>query len=166
MFPELPTDNLYKFMALGGLTLAGFFFWIFWKRADALRDRAEAHLQDEKELTAEAEAIRAQIELGRLLPEPERSAQLPVLTALLAKVQLRAAGLDARYKSLESATAEIHRIGWSAIGFAVIGIIIANIGFGLWYTRVQRYQDIILHATADSVAIAHRPSVLPTRCDP
>jgi hypothetical protein len=35
----LPTDNLYKFMALSGLGIAGFCLWFWWQRFQQLKDK-------------------------------------------------------------------------------------------------------------------------------
>lgn len=155
MYPNLPTDSLYKFMALGGYSLAAFFFWLFYTRVDAHTIRTAAFAIELAERKVRTHALKDEVAHVRSLTEPEQRAALPGLIVASTEAEANFEASSAQLRAIQANDREIKRLGYAAMIFAVIGIAIGNAGFGLWYTRVQRYQDIILRATADSVVAAH-----------
>jgi hypothetical protein len=161
MFPELPTDNLYKFMALGGLTLSGFFCWLFWKYTEEYSRRVEALTVEHAELQSNAQAAREKLERAKTLTEEERKKIVPAMLSDLAGTDVRASAALARRAALDRVDLRVRRIGWATMILTALGFSIATAGFYLWYVRVQQYQDVILRATADSIVATHRDSPAP-----
>jgi len=141
--PSLPTDNLYKFMAITGVVLfvgapvywATFYFQLAEKETASQVARVE---------------LREQIlEYAHLPPPPKRGEQLsPGVSEAWAKQretvdtrrkELRLA--EAQYTLFRSLSAIVNSL---SIISALAGVAIGYRGFRLWYVRVQRPQDQIL----------------------
>ena len=119
--PSLPTDNLYKFMALSGIILIISSFFIVWKHADR-----------SQELLRELEA-------GLAVENTYSDNRGSDLSNLKLKVEeLKLIIKDKPWYMALGLISQI--IGW----FLII------IGFRLWYLRVQKHQDIILAEQARS----------------
>ena len=54
---KLPTDNLYKFLALAGLSLAGFCGWLIWKFVERQHSELAALLETHAQLDARIVAV-------------------------------------------------------------------------------------------------------------
>jgi hypothetical protein len=121
-----PTDNLYKFLAIGGLVFALVVFVVLLQEQAADRHQW---------LDAQAELLASgYVEDG---PIPTDSA--PRLA----------------YYRREAAMADAHslmQVAGGAGGYAVgLSLAAAIVGFTLWYRRVQRYDDAILRMTAEGM---------------
>jgi hypothetical protein len=113
--PSLPTDNLYKFMALSGIVLIISSSFIVWKHADR-----------SQELLREVNA-------GLAVEKTNSDDQGSHLSNM--KLKLEELKLILKDKPWYMAFLLISQI---------IGGFLSIIGFRLWYLRVQKYQDIIL----------------------
>ena len=121
--PSIPTDNLYKFVAIAGLVmiLAGLIIpQLTIRKVDELVSTTEGIL---KYLENAKEA-------GRDLPHEKRE---DMISLIRQNIELGRSGI--RQWKFESMLA-------SAI--IVTGVIFAFLGFLLWYFRVQRHMDKIL----------------------
>jgi hypothetical protein len=118
-----PTDNLYKFVAIGALALAIVAFVFLLRENSRQRDR---YIDAEIELAA-----------GGYVDG----------TGLPAEPSLRRA-----YASREIARSELDQVVKTASGFTgkviLVSSLISIIWFVLWWFRVQRYDDAILRLTA------------------
>ena len=139
-FPSLPTDNLYKFLALSGLLIAGFSFTLLpWQlhelRLEVFDSEAEARV-----LVIEREQIER--ELSRLESMDERTWE---------EVSALRTSHDALRKSIARSDSNAERMTYlvetyrSLVtvsgGGIVLGGLLSIAGFRLWYTRVQRPLD-------------------------
>ena len=154
-FPNLPTDNLYKFVALAGLVMLflSVLFPVRWlleiqqKQADlgaellTLEDEAKyfsdsiqkAESQLAQMSKKAAEQKREQIERSRR----ELRSKLHVLKAKHQQIDTLIT-LGREFRSLVSAG-------------MFIGLGLAFGGFSLWYRRVQRLQDSLLRRQVEQV---------------
>jgi len=119
--PSLPTDNLYKFMALSGIILIISSFFIFWKQAD----RSQELLRE----------LKAGLALENTYSDNRRSD--------LSNLKLKVEELELLIKFRP------WYIAFLLIS-QIIGWFLSIIGFRLWYSRVQKHQDIILAEQARS----------------
>lgn len=138
--PSIPTDNLYKFLALSGLILAGFsgtFLPLQIHKTKLKVIEVEAEMQI---IGQERESIGWEISRLKEIeyPTPEQ----------IAIIQDRHEENAKRLILAESARKQLEYLvrlysllsGLSGVGL-VLGLIMATVGFTLWYTRVQRPLD-------------------------
>jgi hypothetical protein len=118
-----PTDNLYKFLAIGGLAFA------LLTMVYLLRD--QARLRDDY--------IAAEIEL--------RAAKHPPDAGEPTDPELRKAYFRREYSKAQADDLIKFASGWAGRAFS-ISLIISILAFFGWWRRVQRYDDAILRATA------------------
>jgi hypothetical protein len=151
--PNLPTDNLYKFIALAGLTII-FFSMVL--PIIALHNLKLELLKTNGELSvlqAEFEFLRDDMEVAKRNPSPETA---PRLGDKMKELRIRTLQL----KSKDEAERFLHRqtIIWQSV--ATIGISIGSLmlilGFKFWYQRVQKYQDLILKKEAGELSEGER----------
>lgn len=145
-FPTLPaTDNLYKFVALVGVTLIvlGILFPVTKEQELSLRiiqsngdvakyNIAVQHLNED--LAHAQSVLRNPIALNK----DEVSARVQQKNR---ELQIQSAGIDAKKQELEELKQQLDQ--WRALcgNVVVAGIILAVIGFVLWYALVQHWQD-------------------------
>ncbi len=120
--PSLPTDNLYKFMALSGIILIISSFYIVWKHAD----RSQELLR-------------------------ELNAGLAVENTYSDNRGSDLSNLKLKLEELKFILKEKPSYMTFLLISQIIGLVLSIIGFGLWYLRVQKYQDIILAEQARSL---------------
>jgi hypothetical protein len=138
--PNLPTDNLYKFMALSGLLIL--ILSISYPTYHTLElEKQRMMISGEIEILKSETDLLERIVFERTkrqykLTDPE-FLQVVQLKKVLAKIKAQGMQLDL----LES---QIKRYEWFCwVGF-FIGLLLSVSGFSLWYIRVQRFQDKIL----------------------
>ena len=132
----LPTDNLYKFMALAGLALAGFCAWAIWKVTRFIGESAMSLAEGDVRLHARRRNLETFISLtptgaGR---EQEIIDRGLLLDEELAIQEARAKLVTATICELNLRTKTLKR----AIG---AGLTVSAAGFTLWYLNVQWYAD-------------------------
>ncbi len=143
--PNLPTDNLYKFVALAGLSIVVLSVVLPTAQQNATGDKIDQYTIDLAVLAVEVKNLKEELEIAVAQPRPSAHDQ-----RLLRQRQLE---LDARVATITVRTAILKRLvekqgevlGWMAVGL-LTGLVLAVIGFSLWYARVQRYQDQLLRA--------------------
>jgi hypothetical protein len=146
-----PTDNLYKFMAIAGLLVAGFSLYFPITERRQYRDQV---LALEIELAAQtAETQRINEALSRrdsLRPltrqEEERFGRFDSLRAQ------RNATMPLRQEALARYRTDIGLFGVLLVLGTASGLGCAAAGFTLWYNRVQRHLDRALAADKGSAA--------------
>jgi hypothetical protein len=159
---SLPTDNLYKFMALGGLFLTGFGGWLFWKlrveernkvtlwEESNVRNEVQLDLADKREMTLlrRKGAIEVAFTTER---DPDKKARLQ--KALEAAEDKLAKHLEKTSKHKEQFklwTNQFNRLFRNRLldvvlalccVAMVVGLACAGIGFSSWQSRLQNYAD-------------------------
>ena len=133
--PTPPTDNLYKFVALFGLTIL--------LSAGGLAVKLHIDL-DNANRAIESRALvglREADRLGRSTDEADRK-QAVALADSIRRVA------DTVETSHDRLTERPSILMPSLLMAAVAGALISIIGFVLWYMRFQRYQDMIVQKQA------------------
>lgn len=142
-FPQPPTDNLYKFIAIFGLVL---FIVGVGLPTYAIRDLADK----EQELVGRTEATTRDVifKTADLLSKDKFESHEQKMAAL------DQAGKDVAAFAKKSHEAAAQQSQWqrdyakwlskSGERLAVLSLVVMVFGFALWYYRVQRKQDAIL----------------------
>ena len=137
---NLPTDNLYKFMAIAGLSIALFSIYLMFTRAEQGTLRVD---QLEREST--------------VLLEEENQIEL-AWERLKEKAGPSSKSLEDARNEIKKRKARMHEDVQAAKRFAelnlwlikqlrvasIVGVLLAVVGFFLWYFRVQKYLDIAI----------------------
>jgi hypothetical protein len=141
--PSLPTDNLYKFMALCGLFLVVFGLVFPSTRIDELNLKAI-------EINTQAEVLR--IEIDDLEYDTDLWAKKVTLnpeeTDLLRKrtreIKIRTAEITGRMEQHNILRITIEHY-WRVLKVTIwVGFILSLVGFYCWYFLVQRPNDLLL----------------------
>jgi hypothetical protein len=143
--PTFPTDNLYKFIALSGLTICVLCLF--------------AGLLSERDLALRMAEIEGMIRVADAEKQRFDAAGIPLSTMeprnafieqrLLRHLEnLEKAG-KANEISRELLRQQMLSRRWLGGGF-IFGGIVAQIGFSLWYWRLQRYQDARVKKDAEA----------------
>ena len=143
--PNLPTDNLYKFVALVGFVLVLATIFISFMVTERFVERGhdyQATLESVILIRSELnDSLRAQIEASskknRDLSPKKSAYDQREIDDVFAKSQIAKRNLDHIERQMKA---------WDIafIVFLVIGIAMQFVGFSLWYSRSQRYQDELL----------------------
>jgi len=176
--PSLPTDSLYKFLAIAGLTLVVLspaYYQVFsWDvQLKKLELRGEQNLMAEEADDSEADAARmtaqvdsvvsqvdslvsqhptSQEEKARLLQHSkelrEQNHQLLLKTREKLLKQIR---IEAMAESVNLYDKQLSSLKVISIVAFILGLGLFTSGLYLWYTRVQRLQDMVLRKEAGLV---------------
>ena len=153
--PNIPTDNLYKFMAIAGLSLMVVStIWFEGERKEAFARSDNVRLQI-KILDVEKQYLKTETDTSQELLL--RATDLPS-KELLKRIEDSNQSLQSRKKDLELKEAEVEsqrevvnriitklELARFIYMVAIIcGIALMAVGFWLWYWRSQIYQDRLL----------------------
>ena len=148
---SLPTDNLYKFLALSGLTIILFFTYLNVRYRSGLWARLDAVRRKQARINAEHEALETENEYLKALGEAVKGGTPDQTRDVLSKRDIlreRFGKLKDLSKTTEIDVAAILRIEgqlrWLnriSLAAIVVGLAMASSGFALWYYRVQVYED-------------------------
>ena len=135
--PQIPTDNLYKFLALFGIVIIAVFlilppYFDHQIQLKAIQAQAEANVVQEKIDNVHHLKMAKAPELDYV----EETRQIGDL--LVEKVQV-----EGRKKETEFLLQQSERIMRAAKNGIFIGIAVSILGFLLWYFNLQRWQDAI-----------------------
>jgi hypothetical protein len=119
--PGLPTDNLYKFMALTGIVLIISGYVVVWPQAM----RSQELSRELKQLGVSAQALKGEADILHA-----RARRLVIEEELKLIFELQSTFMTFFHAS------------------QIVGVILAVVGSFLWYTRLQKYQDLILKKQA------------------
>lgn len=141
----VPTDNLYKFLAIAGLLVGGAAGYTAIRVQSGFDERMVASQQS---LGAGQAALREyQQGIARYhATKAERDKQVQDSLGRELDVLVRASDGDAQLLALYHARTRI--LLYAAIVVSLAGFIATIYGFDLWYKRLQKYQDklVQLHA--------------------
>jgi hypothetical protein len=163
--PSLPTDNLYKFMAISGLVLLVAGIVVPWQYIAREGDMIDALRYQSELITLQVQQV--ETDFGR-----EQQRHQPFLDAVISgKVALSpgnleraqeifkdAVGLMDRRRKADAAMAEFraslakasradattNRMLLLGTASRALGLLLFVFGFGLWYFKAQRLQDRLL----------------------
>lgn len=134
--PSLPTDSLYKFLALSGLMVIFASGFLYAKLRRELNDKIYkvecSHAKGEARLNfLEAQEC----------PDQEQVCELRVLTSVTQLGTKEARRLLTEFQVLR-------QVFFSSI---VVGLVMAGGGFYLWYQKVQAHQDLFLQLQVEEM---------------
>lgn len=146
----LPTDNLYKFLALAGLALVGFAIVVYLKTARALIERLH---------TLDIEAKTALPVLAYLEWVVEQKATRPAmpfeerdeLRKLHRDISIKHERQKVELQYATDLTAQLRWLGHATLVGVTLGLAVSALGFALWYTEVQRPTDFSVKAATSAV---------------
>lgn len=159
----LPTDNLYKFMALAGVLAAGFCIWLAYRIWNHIIQRADQMEIEEAQLSLRFDAASARAKLFEAQSEAyaqdaQRAGDTASREQAFALIAGRQDALPAERRQLDSleqdratlahkrkALHEVDGLGTAAARGLLVAcacaVAVSMFGFILWYTRVQWYAD-------------------------
>jgi nitrogen fixation-related uncharacterized protein len=155
--PNLPTDNLYKFMALSGIVLVvlgtivpAVFFVRFWPRLTELT--VEINL-----LELENSFLREDIEreTGENADALSPDEMTPGQREQFRQIARRLAQLDPAVDEVGSIIAGIIFASIYLIVVEAYGLFLMRRGFRLWSEKSQQYQDLIIRGEAERLRKEH-----------
>lgn len=163
--PNLPTDNLYKFVSITGVFLALVCFlameYRFSQQAELdteviLGIEALGHfmrgLDSVHQLPEEKHAHEKQNKSIKPDHDPLLSKRYEALEARVKNIDQEIMGLRKKSEIAENHSQRTQRIRPLLLVAGLIGIALACIGFYLWYHRLQKYQDFLIKVQAVSAA--------------
>jgi hypothetical protein len=163
MIPNLPTDNLYKFVALSGLVLTGAACYFTYSMSGQLNDKHYQYVSafvatQEKMKLANSNvemlnsAIKNTIDAqnGKAVPDGQLAIEIPPKEFKELEIEARRVGSelaienamhdieDQRIQELES---ELKFVKWAGLFATIVGVAMSSIGFFVWYRKVQKPMD-------------------------
>jgi hypothetical protein len=144
-FSKLPTDNLYKFMALFGVAFVLFSFYFVHTQIYKFVDKVlEASLEKEI-LTVEIKQAEELADDLRKLQNPTKE-ESKELKEIVHDIERRKVLLQEKERMLAVWNKKIKSTFLYGDVLVVFGFIFIFLGFPLWYFRVQRYQDMAIQS--------------------
>jgi hypothetical protein len=132
--PNLPTDNLYKFLALTGIIILIFSIAITEIRLTELESESDDYLTQKGELYFDIQSLNS--DLDRITDK-----EIFELKRLKNEIRIREFKLSRTKELLLKKSKQTRTVfRWSIFG-VLSGLLISVFGFVLWYNRVQRYLD-------------------------
>jgi hypothetical protein len=137
---SLPTDNLYKFLALSGIIIDVAAVHLYFKRRADVNERLD-------ELETQAAGLRVDIEEAKLQLEAAKeehhttAAKFYASTQRVAEVSRSHEVQKVKLGVLKRLRRELKLLTWVVAFALTIGTVAAAAGFYLWYDRLQKYQD-------------------------
>ena len=154
MIPKLPTDNLYKFVAISGLVLllsAGYL-----REAQRMQLHKDVALSNSEVSNLNSMSKQLDEDIKQLSPSAKgpfiangvlyqtvNEARASLHSKQLVLREIRSAQ-KTRQDVLKASEGNLKSIWYWTQSAQYVGGILMIIGFSLWYVKVQRYQDEIL----------------------
>lgn len=137
----LPTDNLYKFLALSGVALVALSFIYPIRRLGELEAKTIETEVQVSTLEIEVRDITADIDAAeRGHPDTD---EVKTLRKRNSASEVKSAELRGRAKLLNALQ---HDLEWTRrvlLALGVVGLFLSTLGFLLWYFRIQRPADVL-----------------------
>jgi hypothetical protein len=192
MIPQLPTDNLYKFMTLGGVFIMAFSIWVSRDITEQLGQGEIAYAQSSYNFDRDADVVSRATDMldqqvnrtNELLDEAKKPenindrnrSQMAIeayeeTQKTLAEVQLKRT--EFLKTASETKTQEVKlQVLLKKLSndvslfryFYLIGAAIASLGLTSWYFKHQRYQDELLRLQCEN-AKSPNSAITPTVAD-
>jgi hypothetical protein len=137
--PPLPTDNLYKFIALAGLATALFSYGFAITRISDIDLRLVESRTESDILQLERDALTHDIANPHSRPEDMAQVQSKIL-----ELAIKSARLEGRNKQTGVLVSDL-KLAWGFLGIGMAGgVLFSFYGFKFWYRRVQAPQDKLI----------------------
>jgi len=133
---QFPTDNLYKFIALSGLSISLLSFWFIGK------ERAATIIAVSK-IEAQQEILGEKIVRILEVDDIQTSEEIQNINDQKDKLFMEVESAKIKFKLLKEATYFYFLTG-------ILGLFWMLLGFYLWYVRVQVFEDQILKNRAST----------------
>lgn len=173
--PNLPTDNLYKFVALAGTIIVIVCFYLPFKltsdisyeiinleeQREILEEKLRYLVNSSEELQESVSDLEADVEHmdsndtesvqeynSKLL---EMMTEQKKIISVTQKIKIERIKLSFNTKRIERRSFESIVTSAFFIFFEIIGFVMAIYGFKFWYKYVQRYQDLYLKNQANEI---------------
>ncbi|ELV8719645.1 TPA: hypothetical protein NKA09_003195 [Vibrio parahaemolyticus] len=135
-FPSLPTDSLYKFLALAGVLLCAMSLYTYVRFYTLIKSKVFNVKSDIQEREAEIAFLESQ-------ESPEQSEIL--------KVRVKHNRTKVQVEELEWYSKQLIVIGLLSFLFASSGAFMTYKGFNLWYWKIQVHQDKLIELKVDEL---------------
>ena len=150
LVPPVPTDNLYKFLALSGLVLCIASVTGIQYRLNAVTARVSEFQVQIAEYGAEAAVYQTHAKQIHGVKAPSQP-QLAALDSLDDRLHRLDAIIKVRSELIQQLMDTERGDDRLLFGGEVAGIVLAFAGFALWYERLQKYQDVAVRVQAGGV---------------
>jgi hypothetical protein len=139
-FASLPTDNLYKFIALAGLAIQFFSLYFSIVQLDKLEGKIEDAELESALMELESTHIESEVSRLEQIAEPSRD-DVKAARERTNELGRRSIRLKGNLKSTKRLLKRAKDLRFLLLGGAIFGLGLTVMGFSLWYYRLQRYQD-------------------------
>jgi hypothetical protein len=138
--PSLPTDNLYKFIALCGLVLFIASVTIPNILATRFRDQVDDLTIEAAPLEEEIKILHEQIARFENASPPDAE-RVSATRAASDQIRIKAAVVRAKLSVAHNRQKDLRLLLWVVVIGGILSSVIMWSGFRLWYYRLQQYQD-------------------------
>lgn len=142
--PNLPTDNLYKFMAIAGLALIGYCGFFAYQQVWELELQILRTETEEKIIAEEWKILNKNldrlIERGKTTESEWRDVIERALVVITKDIQTK--GKKKENDLLNKQLTKHYAILWIGI---IGGILLCSFGFFFWYNRIQKPNDLLMN---------------------
>lgn len=156
-FPAIPTDNLYKFTALFGLVITILSAYVPYSKVGPLELHSVRLATDIAALQATADGLKEEVRLyneaQRIGPKALRAigmtgADTKAMRLRLVDITVKNAEIRGLIEQQLVLASELRLVAFFGVVGMLVGTLIVGAGFYFWFSRVQRFQDIVLNYEA------------------
>jgi hypothetical protein len=137
--PNLPTDNLYKFMAIAGLTLVVYSLIAPFALLNRNLEKIESVASEAAAIGADVKLLNESLKVDPVTPGDREEAGKRLEQS--ADVARRNAVLGVKREMVHRLNQQNLVVEIAGIVALLVGSALAVAGFYLWYDRVQKYLD-------------------------
>ena len=147
--PNLPTDNMYKFMAFSGLAILLFTFYFGYTQAIEIKNKIN-------EIELEKNLLALEIkQYGALMERLKKSGnttseQLNESEKVLNEMERRGVIINEKERILKYLIRSVNQLNYVILISLIVGSLLFAIGCRLWYKRVQYYQDLAIKSNINT----------------
>jgi len=165
--PNLPTDNLYKFMAIFGLVIIISGFYFYTTIIDKYSLAASSLIKEEGILKIETEYLSDEVALLETRIEiANGQGDKNILNNVLAdykavkdelkQKEIARESIEQKIYDLEFIEKDVNAIKAYHFGAIGLGMVLMVYGFWLWYSKLQYYQDLIIRREVGGIEIKNK----------
>ncbi|TRZ65045.1 MAG: hypothetical protein D4Q79_00145 [Spirochaetia bacterium] len=165
--PNLPTDNLYKFMAIFGLVIIISGFYFYTTIIDKYSLAASSLIKEEGILKIETDYLSDEVALLETRIEiANGQGDKNILNNVLAdykavkdelkQKEIARESIEQKIYDLEFIEKDVNAIKAYHFGAIGLGMVLMVYGFWLWYSKLQYYQDLIIRREVGGIEIKNK----------